>query len=57
MPICPDETALYVARDGGVVAAADGVVAVFTGYFKDDERSEIELEPIVMKLLDRKSTR
>ena len=24
--ICPDETALYVARNGGVVAVADGVV-------------------------------
>jgi len=40
------------AGQGLIVNPTRDVVAVFTVYFKDDERSEIELEPIVMKLLD-----
>ena len=40
------------AGQGLVVNPTRDVVAVFTGYFKDDERSEVRLEPILFDVLD-----
>ena len=40
------------AGQGLIVNPTRDVVAVFTGYFKDDEHSEVELEPILFEVLD-----
>jgi hypothetical protein len=40
------------AGQGLIINPTWDVVAVFTGYFKDDQHSEVELEPILFEVLD-----
>jgi CubicO group peptidase (beta-lactamase class C family) len=40
------------AGQGLIVNPTRDVVAVFTGYFKDDQHSEVRLEPILFEVLD-----
>ena len=47
----PHARAKLNGLDASAALATEGVVAVFTGYFKDDESSEVALQPKLLEVL------